>query len=132
MKKIIPVVILTILTSSLFLVGCGKQAEPIVLPSTNEIDSINITTFDGSEISYSDKEWIEQFIVVVTQAESTAKESIQDIPDVETYGKVDISNNGGTTTFFYYIENEKHYIEQPYQGIYETDVDIDALVKGIE
>ena len=37
------------------------------------------------------------------------------------YGKVDISNNGGVTTFFYYIDDETYCIEQPYQGVYETD-----------
>lgn len=63
---------------------------------------------------------------------SGVKESIQDVPNVETYGKVDITNNSGITTFFYYQEDEKYYIEQPYQGIYETDVDIDAYVNGVE
>lgn len=126
MKKFI--VWALILTCVFSLNGCGKQAEPIVLPAVNEIDSINITTFDGSEVSYSDKEWIEQFIAVVTQAEATTKESVQDIPTAEFYGKVDISNNGGITTFFYYTEDGKNYIEQPYQGIYVTDIDIDTLI----
>lgn len=112
--------------------GCEKQAEPIILPSVNDIDSIDITTLDGSVVSYSDKEWVEQFIAVVTQAKSTTKKSVQDIPGIETYGKVDISNNGEITTFFYYIENEKYYIEQPYQGIYRIDINIDTLVKGAE
>lgn len=110
------------------LMGCGKKAEPIVFPAINEIDSINIKTFDGSEVSYSDQEWIEQFIAVVTQAKATTKDSVQDVPNAEVYGKVDISNNGGTTTIFYYAENGKNYIEQPYQGIYVTDVDIDNWI----
>ena len=129
MKRTLFVLLMII---AFLLCGCGKQAESIILPSVNDIDSIDITTLDGSDVSYSDKEWIEQFIVVVTQAKSTTKESVQDVPDTETYGKVDISNNGGTTTFFYYIENEKYYIEQPYKGIYETDIDIDTLAKGVE
>ena len=36
------------------------------------------------------------------------------------------------TAIFYYTEKGKHYIEQPYQGIYVTDVDIDVFIKGIE
>lgn len=130
MKKVISVFVHTLLTMALLLAGCGKPVDPIVFPSVNDIDSIGITTFDGTEVSFSDEAWIEQFISVVIQAEATTQESIQDVPGVETYGKVDISNNDGITTFFYYIEDEKYYIEQPYQGIYETDVDIDALVKG--
>lgn len=134
MKKILSCFYLfTVLTAILFLGGCGKQAELIALPAVNEIDSIDITTLDGSKVSYSDKEWIEQFLTIVAQAEATVKESIQVVPThVETYGKVHISNNGGITTFFYYIEDERYFIEQPYQGIYETDVDIDAFVNGVE
>lgn len=113
------------------MIGCGKQAEPIVLPAVDEIDSINITTFDNSEISYSDEEWIEQFIDILTNTETTTNESVQDIPNVETYGKVDISYNNKIATIFYYIEKGKYYIEQPYQGIYVTDVDIDVFIKGV-
>ena len=132
MKKMISAFVLTIMIATMLLVGCGKQASPIVLPAVNEIESVEITMFDGSNVSYSDKEWVEQFIEVFTQAEATTKESVQDIPNVETYGKVDISNNGGVTTIFYYIEDGKYLIEQPYQGIYETEVDIEALVEGVE
>lgn len=114
------------------LTGCGKQVEPIVLPAVDEVDSINITTFDNSEISYSDEEWIEHFIHILTNTETTTKESVQDIPNVENYGKVDISYNNKITTIFYYTEKGKYYIEQPYQGIYVTDVDIDVFIKGVE
>lgn len=131
MKK--PTLLFVLIFSFVFaLVGCSKQAEPIVLPAVDEIDSIEITAINGSQVSYSDKEWIEQLLSVFLQAEATTLQSIQDVPNVENYGKVDISNNGGITTVFYYVDNGKYYIEQPYQGIYETDVDIDALIIGVE
>lgn len=132
MKKSISVYIHVFLLVAFLLVGCGKYAAPIVLPSVNDIDSIGITTFDGTEVTFSDKEWIEQFIAVVIEAESTTKESIQDVPNVETYGKVDILNNSGVTTLFYYKEQGKYYIEQPYQGVYQTDIDIDDWMKNVE
>lgn len=130
MKKLITLVL--VMVCVLGLVDCGKQIEPIALPAVNEIDSIDITTFDGSQISYSDKKWIEQFITVINQSEATCRESIQDVPNVDVFGKVDISNNGKVTTIFYYVDDEQFCIEQPYQGIYETDVNIDTLVKGVE
>jgi len=131
MKK--TTLLLVLIFSFVFaLVGCSKQAEPIVLPAVDEIDSIEITAINGSQVSYSDKEWIEQLLSVFLQAEATTLQSIQDVPNVENYGKVDISNNGGITTVFYYVDSGKYYIEQPYQGIYETDVDIDALISGVE
>ena len=122
----------SIATFVFLFVGCSKQAEPIVLPAVNEIDSIEITAIDGSQYSYSNTEWIEQFISVFLQAKATTKYSVQDIPNVDDYGKVDVSNDGGTTTVFYYADSGKYYIEQPYQGIYETDVDSDALIRGVE
>lgn len=121
-----------ILTCVYGLIGCGKQAEPIVLPDVDEIESVNITTLDSSEISYFDEEWIEHFVGILTKAKATFKESVQDAPNVESYGKVDISCNDKVSTIFYYTEDGKYYIEQPYQGIYTTDVDIDALIKGVE
>ena len=130
MKKLIALVLALVCVFGL--IGCGKQTEPIVLPAVDEIDSINITTFDNSEITYSDKELIEQFIGILANTETTTKESVQDIPNVENYGKVDISYNNKIATIFYYTEKGKHYIEQPYQGIYVTDVDIDVFIKGIE
>lgn len=114
------------------LVGCSKQAEPIVLPAVDEIEGIEITSPDGSQFSFSDSERIELLMSVFLQAEATTKQSVQDVPTVDDYGKVDISNNGGTTTVFFYEDSGKYYIEQPYQGIYETDVDIDALINGEE
>lgn len=115
------------------LFGCGrKPAEPMALPAVDEIESIDITTFDGSQVSCSDKEWIEHFLSVLIQAKATTKESVQDNPDADIYGEIEISNNGGVTTVFYYEDHGKYCIEQPYQGIYETDTDIDTLAKGVE
>ena len=121
------------LSSVFMLFGCVRQpANPIALPEVDEIEAIDITALDGSQASYSDKEWIEHFLSVLTQAEATTKESVQDVPNVDTCGKIDISNNGSITTVFYYADGGKYCIEQPYQGIYETTVDIDTLAKGIE
>lgn len=103
-----------------------------ILPAVDEIYSITITTFDGSIISYSDEEWIVQFVNALNRVEVTPKESVQDIPNVENYGKVDISYNDKVATIFYYTEDGKYYIEQPYQGIYTTDVDIEGLIRGVE
>lgn len=108
-----------------------KVADPIVLPDIDRIEAIEVTTTDGTVVFYSDKETIDQILSILTQATPTSKESIQDSPNVSHYGKVDITNNDGVTTVFYYTENKKHYIEQPYQGIYETDVGIDDFVSGI-
>lgn len=107
-------------------------AAPIVLPGIDKIEAVEITAMNGSTVAYTDKEWIEQFLSIFTQATATSMQSVQDFPNVDSYGKADISSNGGITTVFYYAKNGKYYIEQPYQGIYETDVDIDAFVSEAE
>ena len=42
-------------------------------------------------------------------------------PQTESYIKIDFQFETGTSTIFAYEENGKHYIEQPYQGIYKID-----------
>lgn len=108
-----------------------KTAGPIVLPDIETVRTVEITTMDGLTVSCGDKEWIEQLFSVFLQATATSKESLQDCPNVDCYGKVDISSNGGITTLYYYVEDGKNFIEQPYQGVYETNVDLDAFALGI-
>lgn len=113
------------------LVACNqKVAPPIVLPDVDKIEAIEITTTDGTVISYSDKETIEQILSILTQATATSKQSIQDYPQVDECSEIGISTDDKGTTVYYYEKKGKHYIEQPYQGIYQTDVDIDAFVLG--
>lgn len=116
------------------LVGCShnRKASPINLPPIDQIESITITGADGTQALYADKEMIERIISVITQSIPTAKQSVQDCPQVDNYGEIDISNNGGSTTIFYYRENGRNYIEQPYQGIYETETDMDAYAVTLE
>ena len=116
------------------LVGCSysRKASPINLPPIDQIGDITITGSDGTQALYADKEMIERIISVITQSIPTAKQSVQDCPQVDNYGEIDISNNGGTTTIFYYRENGRNYIEQPYQGIYETEADMDTYAITVE
>lgn len=107
-----------------------EVANPIVLPDIDRIEAIEITTTDGTVVSYSDKETINQILSILTQATATSKQSIQDYPQVGKCGEVDILTNEHWVTVYYYTENGKHYIEQTYQGIYETDVDMDAFITG--
>lgn len=107
-----------------------KVADPIVLPDVDKIEAIEITTTDGTIATYTDEEQIEQILSILTQAAATSKQSIQDYPQVDKCGEVDILTADKGTTVYYYEQKGKHYIEQTYQGIYETNVDIDAFILG--
>ena len=71
--------------------------------------------------NYSDDDWISRFVSAVLDAEGTRRQSIQDMPNEEEYIKIDINCRGSVNTLFVYKEKEIYYIEQTYQGIYQTD-----------
>lgn len=118
MKKILSLFLC--LAFALTLAACGKKAAPITLPQTDEIASIDITVGENT-VSHSDKTWISEVITDISGSEPTKKESVQDVPKVENYIKIDFRFETGTSTIFAYEDSGKYYIEQPYQGIYKID-----------
>ena len=118
MKKYVSIFLC--LASVLTLVACGKKADPITLPQTDEITSIDITVGENT-VSHSDKTWISEIIANISSSEPTKKESVQDVPQAESYIKIDFQFETGTSTLFAYEDSGKYYVEQPYQGIYKID-----------
>ena len=96
MKKILSFLIAGIMACSA--AGCSqKNANPISLPEESTIQSIDITVGEETE-EYSDSEWISQCISSMNNAQATAKESVQDIPQVDEYIKIDINTEGAKST----------------------------------
>ena len=112
------------LTCILTLAACGKKAAPITLPQADKITSIDITIAENT-VSHSDKTWISEIIADISSSEPTKKESVQDVPQAESYIRIDFRHETGTETetitIFAYEDSGKYYIEQPYQGIYKID-----------
>ncbi|GEM_PF-1219355 len=141
-KLIIAMVFIIVLVSS----GCVKKAEPIeppskenptespskadtiALPSINEIISVEITT-GIEDIIHKDEAWIKSFIQKVSEATPTSKESVQDVPTVSKYTRVDIVGDKKISSIFIYEEDSEFYIEQAYRGIYKTDETILEFLK---
>lgn len=119
MKKIASIFIIAIMVCSM--VACSqKKADPINLPEESTIQSIDVTIGDEMK-NFSDSEWISQCILNITNAQATNKESVQDMPQVDEYIKIDINTENAVSTLLVYIEKDNYYIEQPYQGINKTD-----------
>lgn len=118
MKKYVSIFLC--LACVLTLVACGKKADSITLPQTDEITSIDITVGENT-VSHSDKTWISEIIANISSSEPTKKESVQDVPQAESYIKIDFQFETGTSTLFAYEDSGKYYLEQPYQGIYKID-----------
>ena len=118
MKKYVSIFLC--LACVLTLVACGKKADPITLPQTDEITSIDITVGENT-VSHSDKTWISEIIADISSSEPTKKESVQDFPQAKSYIKIDFRHETGTITIFAYEDRGKYYLEQPYQGIYKIE-----------
>lgn len=118
MKKLLSLFLC--LTCILTLVACGKKAAPITLPQADKITSIDITIGENT-VSHSDKTWISEIIADISSSEPTKKESVQDVPQAESYIKIDFRHETGTITIFAYEDRGKYYLEQPYQGIYKIE-----------
>jgi predicted small lipoprotein YifL len=104
------------------LAGCGKKAEPIDLPSNEAVISIEVITLDGAKADITEANQIETVMTALSAAEPTRLESVNDQPtNVDAYGTISINTVGESTVVYYYDKDSKHYIEQPYRGIYEME-----------
>ena len=108
------------LTCILTLAACGKKAAPITLPQADKITSIDIT-IEENTVSHSDKTWMSEIIADISSSKPTKKESVQDVPQAESYIRIDFRHETGTITIFAYEDRGKYYLEQPYQGIYKIE-----------
>ena len=100
--------------------ACSSQkvADPIVLPDVGDLTSISIVSGDIAATSI-DKQWMADFMAILTDMESTSQSSISDAPNVEGYIIINLNcSDGPGKTVFFYEKNGKEYVEQPYQGIY--------------
>jgi hypothetical protein len=119
MKKI-AVILVAISLVSVVLSACSTKAEPIYLPEQSEIETVQITNAEQI-FDETDLDWIAELIEQASLAKPTNKATVQDVPNVSEYIRIDlILSNGTTSTLFVYQEKNEWYIEQPYQGIYLT------------
>lgn len=114
MKKCFSVIICVVCILSLF--ACSKKANPIVLPQSSDVVSVDV--IDGENtVNCSDKTWIDEVISSLSDSKPTNRESVQDSPHVKDYMRIEINSQTEKTTVFVYKDKGKFYIEQPYNGI---------------
>lgn len=72
----------------MLVIGCGSKTTvpPLGLPDTEEITGVKVITIDGFSCSCSDREWIGQFVSVISSAQATDKPAIQEHPASNYYG----------------------------------------------
>ena len=128
MKKTNKIIaVLAVFALALF-AGCDKPAAPIDLPSDDAVTEAVIVTMNGEEIAVTEPDRIEAVMRFLRAAEPTRRQSVNDRPtNVASYGAVTIRAGGRTTVVYYYEKDGRHYVEQPYQGIYRTQDSLEDL-----
>ncbi len=137
MKKRMALYIISLIVVCL-LSACSSQkvADPIVLPESGDLTSISVVSGDITATS-TDKQWMADFMAILTDMESTSQSSINDVPNVEGYIIINLNcSDGSVKTVFFYEKNGKEYVEQPYQGVYtpasELGEKITELLESID
>ena len=124
-KKLCSIICLCSLVS-IMLCACGKKnrGNPIRLPAREDIVSIGVSNGDKYTMSPNTEteatEFIDEFLSMLMDMETTNKESINDVPVNKDSITININCDGvAGTTLFYYVDKGTEYVEQPYQGIYK-------------
>ena len=131
MKKTNRIIAVVAILAMALLAGCGKPAAPIDLPPDTAVTEVGVVTMNGEEIAVTEPDRIEAVMRFLRAAEPTRRQSVNDSPtNVARYGIVSIYTGDRTTVVYYYEKEGKHYIEQPYRGIYRTEDGIEAILFG--
>lgn len=96
--------------------ACSKKANPIVLPQSSDIVSVDVTVGENT-VNCADKIWIDEVISGLSDSKPTNRDSVQDFPHVKDYMRIEINSQTEKTTVFVYKDKGKFYVEQPYSGI---------------
>ena len=121
MKKCFSVMICVACILTLF--ACSKNANPIILPQSSDVVSVDVTVGENT-VNSSDKTWIDEVISGLSDSKQTNRESVQDSPHVKNYMRIEINSQTEKTTVFVYKDKGKFYVEQLYNGIYIIDSDL--------
>lgn len=111
-------IILSVLLVFAMITACGKKGDPVILPDTSDVTSIELRNGSTSAISI-DPDYIENFMGLLSDMEITNQESINDAPSVDDYISIRIHCDDQTSEVFFYQKKNTDYVEQPYQGIYK-------------
>ena len=85
---------------------------PLELPDAEQITAIEITIIDGFSCSCPDREWIEQFVSVISSAQTTDKPAVQEDPDSDYDGEFSILDGDRITgTIYYYLKDNRGYMK---------------------
>lgn len=122
--------ILIVLTFCFILLTACNSSENISLPELDSIDDIGISlNVMDSIYTIKDRDKISLLLDEIKEnSKKTKKKSINDEPtNIEIYTVIQFNSKEpeeNPTTLYLYKEDDKSYIEKPYEGIWELDEEI--------
>ena len=116
---------------SCFLIGCEDEKKANIIQDTSDIQEISATLYNEKEIKVTNIEKIKDLVVIINSATLTKKQSTQDIPNVDKYGKIKLMTKEDNETLYYYEKKGKYYIEEPYIGIYQCKQNLNDYFESI-
>lgn len=121
-KNIITVIVFIVVILSGYYVynNMFPVAKPIQYPSIEDITSINIST-DGNKESKILGTDFARIVTYISNSKPTRIMSVNDCPTIRPYYKIEILTERKMINYFVYEDNNKVYIERPYEGIYIID-----------
>lgn len=102
-----------------------RRTYELHLPPAENLKSISLEQNNGQSTIDDSGEIKEILDIIGGEKRTTKEESIQDAPvNAEDEIKIDFQfSETGVSTLFVYKKNNKYYIEQPYNGIYQISVE---------
>ena len=104
------------------------KAKPIRHPEPDEIVSVTLSCNNTDTTIPMSEQYYEDLIRYISEAKPTRKLALDDYPTTRRYYCVDVETEEFQYRYFVYLAGEQVYIEMPYEGIYESKIELFDLV----
>lgn len=102
-------------------------AKPIQYPSISDITSINILTENNKESKILGTDFA-KLVTHISNSKPTRVRSVNDTPSVSLYYKIELLTEENIFSYYIYKDDNKVYIECPYEGIYIIDSQVVNII----
>lgn len=104
------------------------KAAPINLPQIEDIVSVSLSDSNSDQTVPLREEDMEQLLGYLSEGKPTRQNAMDDHPTERTYYGISVQTDIREYRYFIYEKGRQIYIEVPYEGIYETQMELFDLV----
>lgn len=104
------------------------KAGPINVPEIEDIVSVSLSCSTSEQTVPLREEDMEQLLEYLSEGKPTRQTAMNDYPAERIYYSIFVQTDIREYRYFIYETGEQIYIEVPYEGIYETQIELFDLV----